>query len=134
VLAALALNAWQSWLKHDEFVQKGEPWEEMVEALEQQYPSLPDGSRVHVRGGPFTGPEWQFYVLPAVADALWGGETLLGAVAQGARSVCAAPEGETVIVSYDGGRYTPLNAVAPGTADGPADVVVEGVCPPRFGG
>jgi hypothetical protein len=107
-LGALALLSWQTWTQNADFEARTVEWRDLATNVKERYPELPDGSRVAVRGGPLTSPLWQFTVLPAYGDVLWGDVDLI-TVPEGTAEFCQS-DGELFVLDYDGGRYTPVAA------------------------
>jgi hypothetical protein len=110
-IGALALHGWQSWEQNRDHADASGHWRALVTGLERRYPELPRDSAVYVRGGPLTGPLWQFYVLPAVGEVVWGGVSIR-TVPEDAPVVCVRHGVDARVVDYDGGRFTPVPAGA----------------------
>ena len=133
-LGVLGLHGWQSVEQNRTFAAKTDDWRALATGLERRYPDLAEGSKVYVRGGPLTSAIWQFYVLPAVGETLWGGVTIQ-AVAEEEERFCVLPTGgDLLVVDFDGGRFTPVvvttEAEAPAaTADAQRPAVAV-TCPP----
>lgn len=108
----LGLYGWRAWEDNRIIETESAKFEELVRGLEARYPDLPAGSSVYVLGGPLTNPLFQFEVLPAVAETLWGGVELR-AVPEDWTRFCR-PQGELFVVEYDQGRFTPTDRLPAG--------------------
>jgi hypothetical protein len=115
-LTAVGLSAWQTWEQNQTIAVDSARWRTLVTALHERYPSLPEGSRVYVRGGPLADPLWQQQVMPAIGMVLWKDVELFTAP-ESARELCAAPGGETFVLDFDGGALTPVREVSGPSAE-----------------
>ena len=123
--AGMGLSAWQAVEQNAELGEKTEPYRELIEGLDARFNDLPDGTWIHVRGGPLQEPLAQFYILPAIGEVLWG-DVSVYTKPEGAREFCGTPGRNVIVLDYDGGRYTPIDAVwetEPAASDAEAVIV-----------
>jgi hypothetical protein len=109
-LGAVGLSAWQTWEQNHFLDAESAHWRSLVVGLHDRYPNLPAGSRVYVRGGPLSDPLWQQQVMPAIGEVLWKDVGLYNAP-DGARGLCAAPDGQTLVLDFNDGTLTPVQEV-----------------------
>jgi len=119
---AVGLLGWQTVEQNRPLDADSNDWRTLVDGLQERYPDVPDGSLVYVRGGPLTSSFWQPYVLPALAEVLWG-DVELSTVPESTVAFCSRTGHETYVVDFDDGRFTPVDlrdasALAPSSAGG----------------
>jgi hypothetical protein len=106
VLSAVGLLAWQTWDQHNVMADDAEQWRTLVSGLEHQYPDLPEGSRVYVRGGPLSAELLQQEIIPAIGKVLWDHVQLV-TVDERARMLCSAAAG-TYVLDFNDGTFGEL--------------------------
>jgi hypothetical protein len=104
---AIALHAWQSVEQNASFKAETDDYRELVVALEERFPDLPESDKVYVRGGPLTLPLLQFTVLPSIGEVLYGG-VVIAAVDEASEEFCDTPGGRVHVLDYNGGAFTPV--------------------------
>jgi hypothetical protein len=69
-----ALAGWYSW----QTIEQSEPykrdtdaWEQLVKDIERVFPDVPPKSQVVIIGGPWSGPLYQFHVMPSIGHTMW---------------------------------------------------------------
>ena len=105
---AVGLLGWQTVEQNRPLDADSNDWRTLVDGLQERYPDVPDGSLVYVRGGPLTSTFWQPYVLPALAEVLWG-DVELSTVPESTVAFCSRTGHETYVVDFDDGRFTPVD-------------------------
>lgn len=109
-VGVLALQGWQTLDQNRSFDGRADDWRVAAVGLKERFPHLAEGSQVYVLGGPLIKPIWQFTVLPAMGEVLWGG-VVVAALPADWDTVCLPQDGEAYVVAYDGGTLTPLPVV-----------------------
>jgi 4-amino-4-deoxy-L-arabinose transferase-like glycosyltransferase len=78
MLALLApWYAWQTHLQNEPWRKSTDDWQLLHDELDSTFPEVPPGATVEVIGGPLTHPLDNFFVMPALAQTIWGPETKL---------------------------------------------------------
>jgi hypothetical protein len=108
-IGVVGLYSWQTWEQNKTFEQPSDDWHALVTGLERS-DAPPDGSRVYLRGAPITEPGYQFAVLPAVGEVVWG-DVELFSIAEGTATVCTRAGAPTYIYDYDGTRYVQTTGI-----------------------
>ena len=106
----LGLSSWQTWSQNEFIADGSSHWRQLVTGLQERHPKLPGGSRVYVRGGPLEDPLLQFFVVPSVANVLWG-DVRLQIVPQDTHTVCVEPGEHLYVMDFDAGRFTPVPVI-----------------------
>lgn len=78
VLAVVApWYAWQTHLQNEPWRKSTDDWQLLHDELTRTFPEVPPGGSVEIIGGPLTHPLDNFFVMPALAQTIWGPETKL---------------------------------------------------------
>ena len=109
-IGVVGVNGWQTWEQNQVFAGKSNDWRALVTGLRERYPDLAEGDKVYVRGGPLTDGLFQFTVLPAVGEVVWGG-VVIAALPEDETFFCIPPGGDMHVVDFDDGRFTPATVL-----------------------
>ncbi len=115
-LLGIGWNALQTLEQNADQADASDEWRQLVTAVDQAYPDVPNGSTVYIRGGPITNENLsdelaQCAVMPAIGEVLWGDAKLFTFAPEGLGNYRALPGDDVYVGDYVDGAIVPQQIV-----------------------
>jgi hypothetical protein len=101
--------AWQTHLQNEPWRKSTDDWQLLHDELERSFPEVPPGATVEVIGGSLTHPLDNFFVMPALAQTIWGLDTKLQTFAEDDPYVASIRSGDNPYAAeFERDKLVPL--------------------------